>query len=139
MACEGEARPEGVRRFTMTTNTNLGVVLELLRTDPDLQSGDGLLVRGETSVTAAEREAVVDHVRSDTDAQLTLFLLATEMKVDATESESAFREELRAFVGAVHDRFGVNLLRTAAAHPERLSPQVPDDLLTDEAIAAVGA
>ncbi|WP_255198550.1 hypothetical protein [Halorarius litoreus] len=123
----------------MTTNTNLGVVLELLRADPELQSSDGLLVRGETSVTAAQREAVVDHVRTDTDAQLTLFLLATEMKADATASESAFRDELQEFAEAVHERFGVNLLRTAAAHPERLPARVPDDLLTDEAIAALDA
>lgn len=119
----------------MMTQTNLGVVLELLREESDLDAGDGLEVRGESSVTPEQREQVVEHVRSDTDAQLTLFLLATELKADATDSGETFETELRTFVEAVRDRFGVNLLRTAADHRDRLPPRVPDDLLTEEAIA----
>lgn len=121
----------------MMTQTNLGVVLELLREDPALDGDGELLVRGETSVTPEQREAVVEHVRSDTTAQLTLFLLATELKADATDSDAAFRAELQAFVEAVCARFGVNLLRTAADHPDRVPAHVPDDLLSDENIAAI--
>jgi hypothetical protein len=121
----------------MTMYSNLGVVLELLREEPDVEAGDGLLVRGASSVTAEQRDAVVDHVRTDTTAQLTLFLLATELKADATDSEEAFETELHTFVRAVRDRFGVNLLRTAAANRDRLPDQVPDGLLTDDAVAAL--
>jgi hypothetical protein len=121
----------------MTMYSNLGVVLELLREEPDVEAGDGLLVRGASSVTARQRDAVVDHVQSDTTAQLTLFLLATELKADATDSDAAFETELRTFVGAVRDRFGVNLLHTAAANRDRLPDRVPDALLTDDAVASL--
>lgn len=123
----------------MTMQSNLGVVLDLLREAPELQSDDDLLVRGESSVTPERREAVVDHIRRDTDAQLTLFLLATELKTGGADSEEALREELRGFAEAVHARFGVNLLRTAAANRERVPSRVPDELFTDEAIAALDA
>jgi hypothetical protein len=121
----------------MTMYSNLGVVLELLREEPAVEAGDGLLVRGESSVTAEQREAVVDHVQSDATAQLTLFLLATELKADATDSDAAFEAELRAFVEAVRDRFDVNLLRTAAANRDRLPDQVPETLLTADAVATL--
>lgn len=119
----------------MMMQTNLGVVLEMLREEPSLDAGDGLAVRGGSAVPAEQREQVVEHVRSDTDAQLTLFLLAAELKADATDSEAAFRAELRTFAEAVHERFGVNLFRTAAANRDRLPPRVPEEFLTDGAIA----
>lgn len=116
----------------MTPDSDLGVVLALLREEVDLLSDGGLLLRGGETISAEHREAVVEHVRADTEAQLTLFLLAVELKAAEAASEERLREELCAFVDAVRERFGVDLLETAAAHRDRLPPSVPAALFDGE-------
>lgn len=112
----------------MTPHSDLGVVLALLRED-DLQPDGGLLVRGGETIPAERREAVVAHVRENAEAQLTLFLLAVELKATGAAGEEQLLAELRAFVDAVRERFDVDLLETAAAHRHCLPPSVPAGLL----------
>lgn len=117
--------------------SNLGVVLALLREEGDLQSDGGPLVRGEPAVTPERRRAVVDHVRTNERAQLTLFLLAVELKASGAASDTQLAADLHTFAEAVRDRFGVNLLRTAASNRDRLPSNVPDALLDDRHVAAL--
>lgn len=109
----------------MTDYSNLAVVLELL---DDGLADDETLVRGGADVSDERRREVVAHVRESTEAQLTLFMLACELKADATDTEAALREELVVFADAVEEQFGVDILATAAAHSDRF-PGLPDGLL----------
>lgn len=117
--------------------SNLGVVLALLQEEGDLSADHGPLVRGASTVPPERRRAVVDHVRTNERAQLTLFLLAVELKASEAANDSQLVADLRAFVEAVYDRFAVNLLRTAASNRDCLPATVPDDLLDDRNVAAL--
>jgi hypothetical protein len=106
----------------MTNPTGLALVLALLGEEPSFQPVEGLFVRGSADITDERRAAVVEHVCGSVDAQLTLFLLAAELKADAVADETQLETELRTFATAVRERFGVNILRTAREHRDR----VPD-------------
>lgn len=121
----------------MRMQSNLGVVLAILREEGDLSADDGPLVRGESTVPPERRRAVVDHVRTNERAQLTLFLLAVELKAGEAASDPQLVADLCAFAEAVYDRFDVNLLRTAASNRNRLPATVPDDLLDERNVAAL--
>lgn len=86
---------------------------------------------GSDSTMDEEARAVVDHLRGSPEAQVTLLVLAWEMKADTTDDEEVLREELRAFAATIHDRFDVDLLRTAAANLASLPPDFPTQFLPD--------
>lgn len=121
----------------MSMQSNLGVVLSLLAEEGDLQADGSPLIRGESTVTPERRREVVDHVRTNERAQLTLFLLAVEVKASEAASETRLATDLLSFAEAVRDRFDVNLLRTAASYPDRLPANVPDGLLDERNVAAL--
>lgn len=77
-----------------------------------------------------ERE-VIEHLRESPEAQVTLLVLAWEMKADAIDDEEVLGEELREFAATIRDRFDVDLLRTAAANLGSLPAGFPTHLLPD--------
>lgn len=87
--------------------------------------------RGSQPYVEERTEAVVDNLRDDPQAQLTLLLLAWEVKSDATADAAAAQDELQRFAEKVADVFGIDLLATAAATPDRLPAEFPTRLLPD--------
>lgn len=92
---------------------------------------DTSVLRGSQPFVEERTEAVVDHLRDDPQAQLTLLLLAWEVKSDAAADVAAARHELRLFVEKVVDVFGIDLLATATANSDRLPSVFPRRLLLD--------
>lgn len=115
----------------MTDGTEFTALLDLLEEIPEIS--DDVYRRGAATpdtATTDRRQAVLRRLRTDPEARLTLFGLALEVKRGTTESEEELRAELRRFAAAVEDRFGVDLLGTAAARREELH-DVPDGLFEE--------
>lgn len=113
----------------MTHRTDLDVLVELI--DENLPDSDGVLLRGATTgdhPDADRRRAVLERLRDDPDARLTLFLFALEARRDSAESATELAAELEAFADGMAERFDVDLLETVAEHRERL-PELPPGLL----------
>lgn len=116
----------------MTGPSHFEILLELLADEGAIE---GPLYRGgDGPATAARRREVVRQVRESTEAQLTLFRLAWELTADAADSERQLRTDVVEFAATVRERFGVDLLAVAAAHRDRLPPEVPDELLAESRI-----
>lgn len=76
---------------------------------------------------AEMRRGVGQQIRESPRARLTLFSLALAALRERTESPAQLHRELRQFARAVEDRFGVDVLRTAARHRDEL-PEIPEAL-----------
>jgi hypothetical protein len=87
---------------------------------------------GNHSSMDEETRAVIDHLRGSPEAQVTLLVLAWEMKADTIDDEEVLRDELRAFAATIDDRFDVDLLRTAAANLASLPAEFPTQFLPDD-------
>jgi hypothetical protein len=109
----------------MTHAASFALLLEIL--DGVLDESP-LTRRGDQPLDAQER-AVIDHLRGNPEAQVTLLLLAWELKAESVDDTGRLQTELRTFATIIKDRFGVDLLRTAAAHPSRLPPDFPAERL----------
>lgn len=118
---------------TMTDQSTFAVVLDLLEEAP----GEDPLLRGDGTVTERQRHTAVRRVRGNAEAQLTLFLLAWEMKSEGVGSDDRLAGELLDFATTAYERFGVNLLRTAVEHRDELPADVPDVLLSEASVEAV--
>lgn len=124
------------RSTDMTHRSDLEVLVELI--DENLTEADGVLLRGADATgdhpDADRRRAVLDRLRDDPDARLTLFLFALEARRGSVGSGSELADELGAFADRMAERFDVDLLGTVAQHREQL-PELPPGLLsgTDDA------
>lgn len=109
------------------SKTNFDALLDLLAELPE--TADDVTRRGSAGASLSDerRRAVERRLREDPEARLALFSLALEVKRERADSEDALRSEVRAFAAAVDDRFDIDLLGTAAAHPDRFA-EVPDGL-----------
>lgn len=117
----------------MTHATDLEVLVDLI--DEDLDGSDGVLLRGPEATDGRpdsdRRRAVVERLRDDPDARLTLFLFALEARRDSAGSAEALGRELEAFATRMADRFDVDILETVAENRDRL-PELPRGLLPEE-------
>lgn len=120
----------------MTHRTDLEVLVELL--DENLTDADEVLLRGGGAAgdhpDADRRRAVIERLREDPEARLTLFLFALEARRDGVDSAPELAAELRTFADRMVERFDVDLLETVDRHRDRL-PGLPPGLLsgTDDA------
>ena len=107
----------------MTHATTFALLLEIL--DGVLEESP--LTRGGDQPLDDQERAVIDHLRGNPEAQVTLLLLAWELKAETIDDPARLRTELQTFAATIKDRFGVDLLRTAAAHPSHLPVDFPTE------------
>jgi len=113
----------------MTHAATFALLLEIL----DGVFEESPLTRGGDQLLDDQEQAVIDHLRGNPEAQVTLLLLAWELKAETIDDPARLRSELRTFATTIKDRYGVDLLRTAAAHPSRLPVDFPtEDVLSVE-------
>jgi hypothetical protein len=86
---------------------------------------------GSHSSMGEEERAVIDHLRGSPEAQVTLLVLAWEVKADTIDDEDVLHDELRAFAATIDDRFDVDLFRAAAANVASLPAGFPTQFLPD--------
>lgn len=131
----GEARDA----IQMTHRTDLEVLVELI--DENLVDAEGVLLRGGDATgdhpDADRRRAVLERLRADPEARLTLFLFALEARRDGVDSTAELAAELRTFADRMAERFDVDLLETVARHRDRL-PRLPPGLLSGTDVGASG-
>lgn len=104
--------------------TQFDVLVDVLR---EVQPGRPGGPRQGGGPYAEMRRDVVTQIQENPRARLTLFSLALALTRERSESAEQARRELRQFASAVEDRFGVDILRTAAANRDAL-PEVPERL-----------
>lgn len=119
----------------MSDHSAFTVLLDVL--EETLEGSGEVTRRSSQSTTTSQdrRQAVIERLRESSEAQVTLFQLALAVKADATDSPERLREELEEFAAAIDDQFGVDLLSTVAANPDRLNGQLPPGLVVDETVA----
>lgn len=105
--------------------THFGHLLAVL----DDVLNDQSLPRGRDSSMDERERAAIEHLRSSSEAQVTLLLLAWEMKAEAIDDDEVLRDELETFAATIRDWFDVDLLRTAAANLAYLPADFPTHLL----------
>ena len=109
----------------MVPHDQFGHLLSVLEEGID----EDALTRGAHSEADEPPRAIITHLRDSPDAQITLLVLAWEMKADAIDDEAMLRDDLQTFADTLQDRFGINLLQTAAANPSALPEGFPTQLL----------